>query len=279
VEINGFFLAACILTSYEAAVLLNGIINHASAWIYPPLVVCVAAWLFAVSRPALPRKLKSVQGLEDILTSLRTWSGCALSLWLLFWFVRYCFLPGYAAPLPHIPLLAPLDMAQALCLLSVLLWLRAARGRDWFQPKKAWLYWAFGGCAFVFCTVVAARAVAHYTFGVFFWKILLASPVFQCAISLLWGIIALTMILLTVRAFKNRTLWLAGAGLLALTLCKLLIFDLADRQTVYRVISFLALGILMLIVGYFCPLPPKGRPPSPPLPTEELETRGSASLS
>ena len=52
--------------------------------------------------------------------------------------------------------------------------------------------------------------------------------------------------------------WLAGS-LLGLTLCKLLLFDLADHQTVYRIISFLFLGLLMLGMGYFCPLPPKRR--------------------
>jgi uncharacterized membrane protein len=277
VEMNGFFLAACILTTYEAAIQLNGAIRHFPAWIAPPLAICVAVWLFVLSRPSLPLKINFGRRTEEALGSLRRWSGLVLSLWLFCWFIRYCFLPGYADPLPHIPLLAPLDMAQALCLLGVLIWLRAVRNREWSLRHEAWQYWFFGGCAFVFCTVAAARAVAWYTFGVFFWRVLFASPVFQCAISLLWGIIALAMILAATRAF-NRTLWLSGAGLLAVTLCKLLIIDLADRQTVYRIVSFLALGLLMLVVGYFCPLPPKGSPVSTPPPEEDRAKTGRGSL-
>lgn len=65
------------------------------------------------------------------------------------------------------------------------------------------------------------------------------------------------MVLAASRVFRQRRLWFAGAALLALTLCKLLLFDLADRQTVSRIVSFLFLGLLMLGMGYFCPLPPK----------------------
>jgi uncharacterized membrane protein len=152
----------------------------------------------------------------------------------------------------------------------VLLWLRAVRGREWALHSKSWIYWTVGGYVFVFLTVVTARAVSWYTFDVFLWKILLASSVFQCAISLLWGIIALGLILAAARVLKNRVVWLTGAGLLVLTLCKLLIFDLAYSQTVYRVVSFLALGLLMLVVGYFCPLPPKSSPPSTQTPEEKM---------
>lgn len=70
------------------------------------------------------------------------------------------------------------------------------------------------------------------------------------------------MIVAAARVFRRRSLWLAGAGLLALTLIKLLLFDLADRDTIYRVVSFLFLGLLMLGLGYFCPLPPREEEPS-----------------
>ena len=81
----------------------------------------------------------------------------------------------------------------------------------------------------------------------------------QAGLSVLWGSIALGLVLTASRVFRQRKLWFAGAALLGLTLCKLLLFDLADHQTVYRIISFLFLGLLMLGMGYFCPLPPKRR--------------------
>jgi uncharacterized membrane protein len=38
---------------------------------------------------------------------------------------------------------------------------------------------------------------------------------------------------------------------------KLFIVDLSGTGTIARIISFLVVGILMLIIGYFSPLPPK----------------------
>jgi uncharacterized membrane protein len=56
-----------------------------------------------------------------------------------------------------------------------------------------------------------------------------------------------------------RQSWLAGAGLLAVVVGKLFLIDLDGRGTVARIVSFLGVGLLMLVVGYFCPLPPKGK--------------------
>ncbi len=41
------------------------------------------------------------------------------------------------------------------------------------------------------------------------------------------------------------------------TVIKLLLFDLADTGTLTRIVSFIVVGGLILIVGYFSPLPPK----------------------
>jgi uncharacterized membrane protein len=38
---------------------------------------------------------------------------------------------------------------------------------------------------------------------------------------------------------------------------KLFIVDLSGTGTIARIVSFLVVGILMLIIGYFSPLPPK----------------------
>ena len=50
-------------------------------------------------------------------------------------------------------------------------------------------------------------------------------------------------------------LWFAGLTLLALTLIKLVFLDMTNQKTLHRSISFLAVGLLMLVMGYFCLLP------------------------
>lgn len=222
-------------------------------WSLLLLTILATAFLFLLCRSS---RLAILSGPADPVR----WSGLGLSLVLACWLCLFCALPGPAAPLPYIPLLGPLDMAQSLCLLTCLYWLRGMRHTG-FPPERLYrkLLAGFGACAFALCTVVAARAVSWYAYCPYTVAALVRSPVFQGVLSVLWGSIALGMVLTASRVFRQRQLWFAGAALLGLTLCKLLLFDLADRQTVYRIISFLFLGLLMLGMGYFCPLPPKRR--------------------
>ena len=55
----------------------------------------------------------------------------------------------------------------------------------------------------------------------------------------------------------NRRIWCVGALLLAMVVIKLFAIDLSGTGTVARIVSFLVVGFLMLIIGYFSPLPPK----------------------
>jgi hypothetical protein len=57
-----------------------------------------------------------------------------------------------------------------------------------------------------------------------------------------------------------RVLWFSGAGLMAAVVVKLFLVDLAKVGGIERIVSFIAVGVLMLVIGYFAPLmpPPKG---------------------
>ena len=53
-----------------------------------------------------------------------------------------------------------------------------------------------------------------------------------------------------------RKIWIAGAIVMAAVVVKLFMFDLANTGTVERIISFISVGLLLLVVGYFSPVPP-----------------------
>ena len=65
----------------------------------------------------------------------------------------------------------------------------------------------------------------------------------------------LTGMIVGVRTAR-RMIWVAGASLMMLVVAKLFLFDLRHTGTVARVVSFLGVGVLLLIVGYFAPVPP-----------------------
>jgi uncharacterized membrane protein len=49
---------------------------------------------------------------------------------------------------------------------------------------------------------------------------------------------------------------MAGFGLLILVVLKLFFVELASSGTIERIISFIVVGSLLLLIGYFVPLPP-----------------------
>ena len=63
------------------------------------------------------------------------------------------------------------------------------------------------------------------------------------------------MLLATRRGW--RTAWVAGAGLMGVVVVKLFFFDLDESSPITRIVSFITVGVLMLITGYFSPLPPR----------------------
>ena len=45
-------------------------------------------------------------------------------------------------------------------------------------------------------------------------------------------------------------------SLLAVVVVKLFFVELADQGGLFRIVSFLSVGVLLLLVGYFAPVPP-----------------------
>ncbi len=168
---------------------------------------------------------------------------------------------GHTEPLPYIPLLNPTDLALALALGALLLWRRVASAAQPLPAAAAWVarretLLALAALAFVALNTVWLR-IAHHFFGVR-WDgpALFDSFVVQTGIAILWTLLALGLMLLAHRR-AQRALWLTGAGLLGLVVVKLLLVDLSNAGGAERIITFIAVGVLMLVVGYFAPLPPK----------------------
>ncbi|MBG9388290.1 DUF2339 domain-containing protein [Caenimonas sp. DR4.4] len=182
---------------------------------------------------------------------------------------------GNARPLPYVPLLNPTDLAVALGLAACALWLVRLRRSALDVPRAAhedvWLY-ALAGIAFVAINTVWLR-VAHQYFGVA-WdgRSLFASFLVQAGYSILWTLLALgLMVGAHRRALRNA--WMLGAVLLGATVLKLFVIDLSNRGGSERIFVFIAVGVLMLVVGYFAPLPP-ARAKAAPV-DSELQGAGS----
>ncbi len=99
----------------------------------------------------------------------------------------------------------------------------------------------------------------HFGWGVPFDPVMMFDSVLvQTAVAVLWATIGLaSMVVGTMRSL--RSLWSAGAALMAAVVLKLFLVDLSHTGTVARIVSFLGVGIVLLIVGYLSPVPPRER--------------------
>ncbi|MES2951884.1 MAG: DUF2339 domain-containing protein [Pseudomonadota bacterium] len=174
---------------------------------------------------------------------------------------------GNARPLPYMPLLNPTDITVALALGACALWLIRVRRGDLAVPhviKSARWTLVLAGLGFVAINTVWLR-VAHHWAGVP-WRAdsLFASFLVQTGYSILWTLLAMALMLLAHRRHA-RPIWMGGAALLGLTVLKLFLVDLSNRGGSERIVAFIAVGVLMLVVGYFAPIPPAARaaPASP----------------
>jgi hypothetical protein len=165
--------------------------------------------------------------------------------------------PGDATPLPYLPLANPLELASVFVLLVALRWLGAVGERDTRLAGAAAMRIAVAAAgAWFLVTITVARAVHHFAAIPYDLDSLAAATTFQSSLSIVWGVAGLATMIAGARS-RRRSVWLAGAALMAVVVVKLFLVDLGNTGTLARVVSFLGVGVLLLVVGYFSPAPPR----------------------
>jgi uncharacterized membrane protein len=155
-------------------------------------------------------------------------------------------------PLPFVPLLNPLDLAQALALTLMFRWKRSLDAGRLREASEKLINLA----AFIWANAVLLRTM-HFWGGVpYDFDAMMASMKVQTALALFWTLLALTAMVIASRR-GLRPLWFVGAALMAVVVLKLFLVDLTNRGGVERIVSFIGVGLLLLALGYFSPLPPK----------------------
>jgi uncharacterized membrane protein len=176
-------------------------------------------------------------------------------LGILIWVLWACGQSGEAAPLPYVPIVNPLELTQALALIVAYVWWRDSRAAVTPEIGRSFGL-ALALLAFIALNVLVARAVHFYGGVRFDLDDLVESAIFQTGISILWALTAGSLMTLALGR-ASRPVWVTGASLLAALILKLFVVDLGNVGGVARIVSFLATGLLILVIGYFAPLPPR----------------------
>jgi uncharacterized membrane protein len=163
---------------------------------------------------------------------------------------------GDSAPLPYLPLVNPLELGLLLVLLTCWRWGRARLPQAGSERQGVLFPSVAGVFLLAFLTMAVCR-VAHFWLGVSFSAhAMTASMAVQAGWSLVWTLFALTLMIGGNR-WGERCVWMAGAALIAVVVAKLFFVELGNQGGLARIVSFIGVGVLLLVVGYFSPLPPK----------------------
>ncbi len=175
-------------------------------------------------------------------------NGILLSITI--WFVNSLFLNAAFESFAYIPLLNPIDFLEVICVLFLSIWLRE------LDFKMQNILKTISVISLVLFTIILARFAHAYLNSYWSFLSIWANQTFQTMLSISYTLIAFFAIIYADKKQK-RDIWLAGALLLGFVILKLFFVELSNSGTISRVVSFIAVGALMLIIGYFAPIPPK----------------------
>ena len=157
-----------------------------------------------------------------------------------------------------LPLVNPLEEGAAFALLGLVVFYREV---DRYYPaslaqSRPWPAVALMALGFWWLNGALLRALAWYGEVAWNWESLWHSRLIQTTFALFWMFCALVVMIRATRQ-ASRQQWLGGAALLGVVMLKLMLVDSAGGGGLARAVAFIGVAILVLIVGYFSPLPPK----------------------
>ncbi|RQU37101.1 DUF2339 domain-containing protein [Burkholderia cenocepacia] len=157
----------------------------------------------------------------------------------------------------RVPLFNPLDLVLAVVYALAASWFVRARRLGWsFGNYRVELLGAAGATGFLWLNAILLRTLHHWAGVPYEFGAMAESTLVQASVSVYWTVCALAITIWATRR-GLRPLWFVGAALLALTVVKLFLFDLSHVTGIERIVSFIGIGVLLLLIGYFSPLPPK----------------------
>lgn len=182
------------------------------------------------------------------------WATTPIAAVLWFWVLVANYVStGGANPLPYLPIANPIDLATAGALVTILIWLRRWHAESNAAPMVRIV---LAATTFYWLNSALLRTLHHWAGVPFHLDAMMHSTLVQASLSLFWSSLALALMLFATRRHL-RTLWLVGGALLAVVVVKLFVVDLSSVGAVERIVSFIGVGVLLLVIGYFSPVPPK----------------------
>jgi uncharacterized membrane protein len=238
--------------AWQTSVSIAGAWKEAAASAVPG-VFALLIWRFR-HRPRwpIPRQAMAYRMLAVALAAAQALYLAAVSL----------ALPGHPGPVRYIPMLNPLDLALlfsgVVTLLSLMLIRRdrATLAAPALDSALAIYRVSMAATFLVLTTAALVRGVHFYASIPWDYELLARSDTVQTSLSIYWGLLGFAGMVIGARR-ASRWIWVGGAGFMGLVVIKLFLVDLGNSGTIERIVSFIGIGVLLLVVGYFAPVPPR----------------------
>jgi uncharacterized membrane protein len=245
-----------VFAAWELAWQIDTIVDGRAEW-------GLVAWVIVPVAALLVVALKADRLPWPVAGNRATYLGIAalpIAAFLLGWSIWASFASdGDPSPLPYVPVASPMDLAQIAALLAVSIWFLVARRAHLplvsllpAQTGNA----IVGAVVFVVFNAILLRTVHHWAGVSYDLGPMLRSNLVQATLAIAWTTLALALMFIA-KQRTSRAVWIIGAALLGVVVVKLLLLDLAQRATVERIVAFIGVGVLMLVIGYLAPLPPR----------------------
>ncbi|TXI91213.1 MAG: DUF2339 domain-containing protein [Burkholderiaceae bacterium] len=251
-HVVGAWLALFLITAQVRGIFIQ-MRDLGEAWNLLATMLVPALALFAVSRRA-PWKMWPLQSQLALYQQTAAAPIAVLLLWFV-WGSNFNS-AGAATPLPYLPLLNPLEIGLCLSALALFIWWRQLPEQASVRLPSRLAGMALALTAFAILSCGVLRAVHHYVGVDWDAHAMFDSRLAQAAVSITWAITGVGLMIFGNRRLQ-RLVWIAGAVLLAIVVAKLFLIELADRGGLYRIVSFIGVGLAFLVVGYFAPVPVK----------------------
>ncbi|NOQ36876.1 MAG: DUF2339 domain-containing protein, partial [Methylococcaceae bacterium] len=177
-----------------------------------------------------------------------------LIIYLFIWSLSNLSSPADSTPLPWIPFINPAELMQAIVFITLIRFVFVTPENHLSEKAKRNAYIVIAHFIFLWLNYVLLRTIHHW--GDFPWSgRLWSAAVTQTCLSIFWTLTGLSFAVIATRK-KVRKLWIVGATLLVVVIIKLLLFDMSSSNSIERIVSFITVGVLLMLIGYFAPLPP-----------------------
>ncbi len=223
-----------------------------SAWSVAAVMFIPCALLLAVCSAAR----QSTWPVRDYAAAYQRYAGgviiTALGLWSLYANFTHS---GTSAPLPYMPIINAIDLGHLFILLTLAVWWRRVNHAASTVTLKPILLPLAGALVFIWLNAILLRTLHHWAGIAFELDVMMRSVLVQASLSIFWTLLALSLMLFSARR-SERKIWFIGAVLMAVVVGKLFFVDLSNLAGLERIVSFIGVGVLMLVMGYIAPVPP-----------------------